>query len=162
MKKIIGIIVCCCACSMLFLSCNKKDEAYSKDISGYVFKMNDVKVQFHSKESGKDNSYNVTVSTDYGSTATAERATASAYWDWNSSKQASLQLNFEIGNKETHKFQRENYNLTLTFDGESAGKAVGKDSYTRVWRNWSTPEYNGSTDVLYGNETVDAQFTLTK
>ena len=161
MKKYFGIILCCCLCGIMCISCKNKDDA-TKDLSGYTFKMDKVTIVFHSKEAGKDNSYNVTVTTDYGSTDTAERSAAHAYWDWTKDKQAGFQFQFEIGNKAKHVFQQEDYKLVLNFDTESTGTATGKNSYTRVWRNWSSSQYNVATDVLFGTENIDAKFTLTK
>lgn len=154
-------IFACLVCCMALVGCKKKDDVSSKDVTGYTFKMNDLSVYFNSKYS--DSGYYVTVTTDYGSTATAKRSSSYCSFYWSSDTQATLSLNFEIGNDVKHVFQKEDYRLDLTFASESAGTASGKNTYARIWRNWSTPSYNGNTDMLVGKEEfTNEKFTLTK
>lgn len=154
-------IFACLVCCMALVGCKKKDDLSSKDVTGYTFKMNDLSVYFSSKYS--DNGYYGTVTTDYGSTATASRSSSSISLNWSSDTEATLYLVFEIGNSVQHVFQRENYTLKLNFASESAGTASGTDDYTRIWRNWGTSSYNIVTDLLYGKENItNEKFTLTK
>lgn len=154
-------IITCLACCMALIGCKKKDDLASKDMTGYTFTMSDLTVKFDSKIS--DGNYNVTVTTLYGSTATAKRASSSANFTWENSSKASFRLNFEIGNAVSHVFQEEAYDLKLLFSSETMGGAYGNDKYTRVWRNWGTTDYNAATDLTFGTDTfIDEGFSLTK
>lgn len=154
-------IFACLVCCMALVGCKKKDDLSSKDVTGYTFKMNDLSVYFSSKYS--DSGYYITVTTDYGSTATAQRSDSHCYLNWKSDNSASLEVYFEIGNGVKHVFQKERYRLELSFGSESTGTASGTDEYTRVWRNWGTSSYNAGTDVYFGTENItNEKFTLTK
>lgn len=153
-------IITCFACCMALIGCKKKDDLASKDMTGYTFTMNDLTVKFDSKIS--NGNYNVTVSTLYGSTATAKRAASSATFTWTSSTEANFNLYFEIGNAVSHVFQEENMELKLIFVSKTMGGAYGNDKYTRIWRNWGTTDYNAATDLTFGTDTfIDEGFSLT-